>query len=109
MSRQSVLAEPVPPADERRRRIEAEPLPANLGALLDAAARDAPDRTVLEFFEDGTRCTFAELRAAVNRPADGLAGVGVGRGMHVAVMLPNVLAFPITGWRSPAWARSWCR
>ncbi|BBK45336.1 AMP-binding protein [Allostella vacuolata] len=96
MSRQSVLAEPVPPADERRRRIEAEPLPANLGALLDAAARDAPDRTVLEFFEDGTRCTFAELRAAVNRLADGLAGVGVGRGMHVAVMLPNVLAFPIT-------------
>ena len=96
MSRQSVLAEPVPPADERRRRIEAEPLPANLGALLDAAARDVPDRTVLEFFEDGTRCTFAELRAAVNRLADGLAGVGVGRGMHVAVMLPNAMAFPIT-------------
>ena len=35
--REKVLAERVPPLAEVRRRLEAEPLPRNLGALLDSA------------------------------------------------------------------------
>ena len=36
--RQEVLAARVPAYAERRRQIEAEPLPANIGALIDEAA-----------------------------------------------------------------------
>ena len=55
------------------RRVEAAPLPANIGALLDGAAADTPDRI-----------------------ARALQGMGVRRGGKVAVMLPNVAEMPIT-------------
>ena len=96
MSRASVLAEAVPPLVARRRAIEAEPLPDGLWPLVEAAAAETPDRVALDFFEDGETLTFAGLRERANRLAAGLAGIGIGRGMHVAVMLPNRLAFPVT-------------
>ncbi len=86
----------VPPYAERRRQIEGEPLPRNIGALLDDAAAAAPHRLAWDFFEQGERITYAALRERVDRLAAGLAGAGVRKGSHVGVMLPNVAAMPTT-------------
>ncbi|MCC7047513.1 MAG: AMP-binding protein [Alphaproteobacteria bacterium] len=96
MSRQEVLAVKVPPVEERRRTIERGDLPANIGALLDAAADEVPERQALNFFESGETFTYAGLRARVNQLANGLARAGVRHGSHVGVMLPNVAALPTT-------------
>ena len=66
----------VPPYAERRRQIEAEPLPRNIGALLDDAAASAPDRLAWDFFERGERITYAALRERVDVLANGLARAG---------------------------------
>jgi crotonobetaine/carnitine-CoA ligase len=81
---------------ERCRQIEAEPLPASTAALLDEAAAEAPERIALDFFESGQRLTYRELQARVNRLASSLHRLGVRKGTHVAVMLPNAPEFPIT-------------
>ena len=96
MPRHAVLSRPAAPVAERRRAIESEPLPANVGALLDAAAAEVPDRLVLDFFESNERLTYEGLRDAVNALARSLLDVGVGHGVHVAVMLPNIAAMPLT-------------
>ncbi len=86
----------VPPYADRRRQIESEPLPRNIGTLLDDAAAAAPDRLAWDFFEQGERITYAALRELVDRLASGLARTGVRKGSHVGVMLPNVAAMPTT-------------
>jgi acyl-CoA synthetase (AMP-forming)/AMP-acid ligase II len=96
MSRRDVIATSVPPLAERRQRIENEPLPPNVAALLDDAAAEVPDQTALDFFEASDRLSYGELRRRVNRLANGMARRGVGKGSHVGVMLPNVAALPIT-------------
>jgi acyl-CoA synthetase (AMP-forming)/AMP-acid ligase II len=96
MTRAAVLGVKVPSVAERRRQIEGEPLPANIGTLLDEAAAAAPARVAMNFFESGETLTYAELRARVNRLARGMAGLGIGRGTHVGVMMPNVAAMPTT-------------
>ena len=96
MSRSKTLAQPVPSLEERRRRIESEPLPPNIAALIDEAANAAGDRTAWNFFESGETITYADLRRRVQGLARGLAAIGVRKGTHVAVMLPNVAAFPLT-------------
>ncbi|MBK9607551.1 MAG: acyl--CoA ligase [Betaproteobacteria bacterium] len=96
MSRQHVLSIPVPPVEQRIRTIEAEPLPPNIGALLDAAAAEVPDRDAWNFFETGERITYAALREQVGRLAGGMARAGIRRGTHVGVMLPNIPAMPMT-------------
>lgn len=83
-------------ASERFRRIESEPLPPNLGALVDQLAEDVPERPAWHFFESGERMTFGQLRQEVNRLANGLSAIGVTPGSHVGVMLPNVPALPLT-------------
>src|SRR5690349_20616698 len=77
-------------ARARYRRIESEPLPPNLTALLREAAAAAPETTALHFIEGDVAITYARLLADVERLANGLVGLGVGRGSHVAVMLPNI-------------------
>jgi long-chain acyl-CoA synthetase len=96
MSRRDVLAVSALPWRERRKEIEAEPLPANVGALLDQAAREVPNRVALDFFEDGEQLTYGELQRRVDRLANGMAKRGIGRGSHIGVMLPNVSALPVT-------------
>ncbi len=81
--------------DARRRRIESVPLPATLGALVDAAAVAYGDRPAYVFFEAGTSLTFVQLAQAVNRAANALRARGVRRGSHVALMSWNVPAVPI--------------
>jgi acyl-CoA synthetase (AMP-forming)/AMP-acid ligase II len=96
MSRRDVLAVSVPPLPVRQQRIENEPLPPNVTALLDDAAAEVPDQTALDFFEAGDRLSYGELRHRVNRLANGMARRGIGKGSHVGVMLPNISALPIT-------------
>lgn len=94
--REEVLAARVPCLAERRRSIEAEPLPRSIGALLDEAVDAAPDEQAWFFFDSDERATYREVRSAVNRLANALRRMGVRKGTHVAVMLPNVAAMPTT-------------
>lgn len=81
---------------QRCREIEAEPLPPSIDALLDLAAEEAPSQPAWHFTESGESLTYTALRERVSRLAEGLRDVGVGRGTHVAVMLPNVPEMPLT-------------
>jgi crotonobetaine/carnitine-CoA ligase len=96
MRRERVVASTPASADEIRRRIEAEALPASIGALLDDACAAAPDAPAWNFFESDERATYREVRDAVVRLANGLHARGVRKGTRVAVMLPNVAAMPTT-------------
>lgn len=96
MWKDQVLADPVIPYGERRRRIEAGPLPENIGALIDEAAAEAGDRILWNFFDSGETITYAQMRRVVNGLAARLVALGIGKGTHVGVMLPNIPAFPLT-------------
>lgn len=96
MSRRDVPSVELPQLEARRRTIEAEPLPANIGALLDQAAAAAPETVAWDFFESNEAITYRALQARVNQLANGMARAGIRKGSHVAVMLPNIAAFPTT-------------
>jgi fatty-acyl-CoA synthase len=59
----------------------------NVGHVLVQRARLGPNRLAITF--EQTSLTYADLNARVNRLANGLAGLGVGRGDRVAVLLSN--------------------
>jgi crotonobetaine/carnitine-CoA ligase len=80
----------------RHRAIEAAPLPDNIDALLTQAATANPAGEALHFVATGETFTYARLREGVSRLATGLHALGVQHGTKVAVMLPNVPAFPLT-------------
>jgi crotonobetaine/carnitine-CoA ligase len=82
--------------DARQRQIESEPLPATNYDVVAEAAAEVPDQTAWNFFETGESLTYREVVERVNRLAASLAGLGVGKGSHVGVMLPNRPAFPLT-------------
>ncbi len=67
--------------------------------LLDATAREYPDRAALTFFADPklppSRMTYRQFRDASLRLATALDQLGVRKGDRVAVMLPNCPQFPI--------------
>ena len=65
----------------------------NLAHNLQAAAASFPDRIALQ--QGDGLFTYTELNAAATRAAAWLAGKGVRPGDRVAVMIPNVYAFPI--------------
>jgi len=81
---------------QRCRQLEAEALPASNAALLDEAAAEVPERLAWHFIDSGETATYRQVQAMVNRVAAGLAGLGVGKGTHVAMMVPNVPQFPLT-------------
>ena len=66
---------------------EVEVPDAPLHALLSASAARVPDRTVIRFF--GRSVSYRELDEAVNRFANALIGLGVGKGDRVALFMPN--------------------
>ena len=78
--------------EERHRAIESEPLPRNIGDLLDEAAAEVPGRAAWNFFEGGGALSYRDLQGAVNRTANALRKWGVVKGSHVAVMMPNIPA-----------------
>jgi len=60
---------------------------APLHALLSTSAARVPDRTAIRFF--GRSVSYRELDEAVNRFANALIGLGVGKGDRVALFMPN--------------------
>ena len=70
--------------------------PADFRQLLERAIEVNPDGGGLNFFDQGRSLNASEVRDAVYRLADGLQDIGVGKGSHVAVMLPNLIEFPLT-------------
>jgi long-chain acyl-CoA synthetase len=58
-----------------------------LTRLLDDAASSFPTNTALAFL--GTKLTYKQLKEDVDRFATALAGLGVGKGDRVAIVLPN--------------------
>lgn len=93
--RATVLSRVAPPVDERIRVIEATPLPPNIVALLEQAARDVPEHLAYDFFVHGESITYRALLKEVLQLATGMAQAGMAR-KHVAVMLPNVPEMPKT-------------
>ena len=65
----------------------------NLATLLRASASQHPERPAL--ISDGKALAYAELHAAVQRFAGALGSLGIRRGQHVALLLPNVPQFTI--------------
>lgn len=82
--------------EERQRQIESEPLPATIYEVVAEAAAEIPDQLAWNFFEAGETLTYREVLDQTNRLASSLATLGVVKGSHVAVMLPNIPAFPLT-------------
>jgi long-chain acyl-CoA synthetase len=66
----------------------------NLADPLRENAREHPGKTAL--VAGPARLTYAELAAAAERLAAGLKRIGVRRGQHVALLLPNVPQFTIS-------------
>jgi len=65
----------------------------NLSVILEDSAKRHPDKTAYIFAD--IKMTFAEVNAAANRVANGLAEAGIGAGDKVALSCPNLLQFPI--------------
>ena len=65
----------------------------SLGQLLHEQARRFGDRTLFRF--EGAQMTFAQVEEQTNRLAHVLKARGIGKGVHVAVMLPNGFEFPL--------------
>lgn len=80
----------------RQRQIESEPLPSNIFAVLEDAARDIPDQTAWHFFDEGVSATYRQVLSDVTRLSAAFLGLGITKGTHVGVMLGNVPAFPTT-------------
>ncbi len=96
MTRQRTLSQTTRTPEARRGHIEAMPLPANIRALIDAACAEVGEAMLWNFFESGETITYREMRTRVHRLAAGFQSIGIRHGTHVAVMLPNVAAFPLT-------------
>ena len=62
---------------ERHRFLESDPLPVNVGALLDEAVDEAGDRHAWDFFEGDGPLTYRALRDRVNVTANALRAWGV--------------------------------
>ena len=60
--------------------------------IFDESARRHPERPALESF--GKRLTYRELAGHAASVGSWLAKSGIGKGDRVAIMLPNVMAFP---------------
>ena len=60
--------------------------------IFDASVRRFPERPALESF--GTRTTYGELARSAAAVASWLQSEGVARGERIAIMLPNVMAYP---------------
>ena len=73
-----------------------ERLPASNAALLDEAAAEVPDQLAWRFIDSGETATYREVQAMVNRVASALHRLGVRKGTHVAMMVPNLPQFPVT-------------
>ena len=65
----------------------------NLASILRDSAARSPDKPALVI--DDVSLTYEEVHTAAQRLAGGLTKLGVRRGQHVGIMVPNVPAFTI--------------
>ena len=69
----------------------------NIGSLVEEAAGFYGNRKNAICFErEELSFSFSDLNIRVNQYANALRSIGVEKGAHVAVMLPNCPAFPLT-------------
>ena len=80
-----------------REEVESLPLARSLGQFLDEAAAREPDKVFLHFFQQDEKYTYREISEQSDRLASSLCGLGVRKGAHVALMIPNGPAF-IVSW-----------
>lgn len=80
----------------RRTAMEAKPFDANLGDLVERFCKADPAAVAWVFFDGGETLTRHDVFDRVTRLASSLSRIGVGKGTHVAVMMPNIAAFPMT-------------
>lgn len=96
MARLSTLDETVMPVRERRVWIETQALPENIADLIGQAADAAGDQLAWNFFESGETISYSALKPSVNGIARSMNRLGVRKGTHVAVMMPNIAAMPLS-------------
>ncbi len=68
----------------------------NIGLLLPRHARNRPNHTAVVF--ESSRLSYREFNARVNRLANALSALGVGKGDKVATILRNCLSLLETYW-----------
>ena len=71
-------------------------IPNTLGELIALKAAENGDKVLCNFFHDEETLTYRELDLAANRLASSLLSLGVRKGTHVALMMPNVKEGMIT-------------
>ncbi|MGE0716950.1 MAG: class I adenylate-forming enzyme family protein [Alphaproteobacteria bacterium] len=81
---------------DARLEVERSPLPEGIGPLFDAAVARHRDRPLWVQVEDGTTLDYGAFAAMVDRCVAAFHAIGVGRGTHVAVMLPSAPALAVS-------------
>lgn len=81
--------------------VEAFPFPRNIGAFLAECAATQGDRAAISFFEEPAETpdrdlSYAALDRRVQQVASAFHRLGIRKGDHVAMMLPNLPAVPLT-------------
>jgi len=71
-------------------------LQKNIGALLEKAAIENKDKTVIQFHHENKKISYGQLNKTVNQYANALQKQEIQKGDHVAVMLSNCPEFPFT-------------
>lgn len=79
----------------RIKALEAGFLTTTIGEFCRKRAAALGDKPFLEVFDRGETATYAQADLTSNQIANALAGLGVGRGDRVAVMLPNRVLYPL--------------
>lgn len=78
-----------------RERVAAAPAPTTLPALLARASSEFGEREFLRFASGSL--SFAEVDELTSRLANHMIGLGLTPGDRVAIMMPNVIGWPV-GW-----------
>ncbi len=81
---------------KRCHEVEASELPEHFLEILDRGAECYGDRTALNFIDDDVAYTYIELQRQVMRVASAFQEIGIGKGSHVAVLVPNRMEFPVS-------------
>lgn len=66
----------------------------NLAAIFGYSAKQYPDKTAVVC--GPSRLTYGEMNQTINRIANGLVAIGIGKGDNVALSCPNLPSFPMT-------------
>src|SRR5687767_12675173 len=80
----------------RRAAMEAKPFDGNLGDLVERFCKADPAAVAWVFFDSDETLTRHDVFDRVTRLASSLSHLGLNKGRHVAVMMPNISAFPVT-------------